>query len=48
MKKWNVLQWIFIIKELMMMQYHAHNLKGYAEYNEILGVYDSFLDFART
>ena len=41
------MNYMSIIKELMMMQYHAHNLKGYAEYNEILGVYDSFLDFAR-
>lgn len=33
-----------VMNKLMMMQYNAHNLKGYMEYGKILGVYHSFLD----
>lgn len=30
-------------KEMMMTQYNAHNLQGYAKYKDMLGVYDTFM-----
>lgn len=32
------------LKELMMMQYKAHNLQGYAKYKSLLGMYDIFMN----
>lgn len=33
-----------VLKELMMMQYNAHNLQGYAKYKNLLGMYDLFMN----
>lgn len=38
------MDYMAVLKELMMMQYNAHNLQGYAKYKDMLGVYDVFMD----
>jgi hypothetical protein len=34
------------LKDVMIMQYNAHNLDGYAQCRNILGVYNSFMGIA--
>lgn len=38
------MDYMAVLKDLMMMQYNAHNLQGYAKYKNMLGIYDAFMD----